>query len=354
MRIKVPSTRFLPWLPVLLSLCLTFPIEVQAQLPTNECGSKVAFTRYDGRANIFLLDLNTRHISQLTQATEETFLSAENPSWSPTGGRIVFSGQVNSAMDTAAANEDLFIIDADGTNLDRLTDTEENERSPKWSPTENQVAFLSDKEGNWDIYIIDLNDMAITNLTNHEGNDGVDGFTWSPDGTQIAFTSDRNQGQSNQGHLLLEQIFVVDVNSASNGEEALLDLTASFDDYDNFYRDLAWSPDGEWLAFSSYAGDIFLLDIERLSYQKLLQSGTYNSYFGLSWSPDSAQIVFVSHPEGSSETGRYDTELFTLDVREAMQGHTTPTQITAFDSPEAAVSSPVWQPCLLDSDNSSD
>jgi TolB protein len=52
-----------------------------------------------------------------------------------------------------------------------------------------QVAFMSTKDGNWEIYVANVLRGTVTRLTTSSGNDGLP--TWSPDGDQIAFVSDR-------------------------------------------------------------------------------------------------------------------------------------------------------------------
>ena len=56
---------------------------------------------------------------------------------------------------------------------------------PAWSPDGRQIAFVSDRDGNWEIYVMNADGSSQTNLTNDLPDDT--GPVWSPDGRQIAF-----------------------------------------------------------------------------------------------------------------------------------------------------------------------
>ena len=62
--------------------------------------------------------------------------------------------------------------------------------NPAWSPDGKKIAFDSDRDGNWEIYVMNADGSNPINLTN---NNGVDWYsTWSPDGRKIAFSSNRD------------------------------------------------------------------------------------------------------------------------------------------------------------------
>ena len=69
----------------------------------------------------------------------------------------------------------------------RLTDNDARDISPTWSPDGTRIAFASERDDNWEIYLMDADGGNQTRLTN---NDAVDWMpAWSPDGTRIAFSS---------------------------------------------------------------------------------------------------------------------------------------------------------------------
>jgi TolB protein len=82
----------------------------------------------------------------------------------------------------------------DGTQLVRLT-TFEHDTSPAASPDGGQVAFMSSRDGNWEIYLVNTytsEGQGVQRLTQNPARDGAP--TWSPDGKWLAFLSDRDGG----------------------------------------------------------------------------------------------------------------------------------------------------------------
>ena len=77
-------------------------------------------------------------------------------------------------------------MDADGNNLRRLTSHNVSAMLPSWSPDGTQIAF----NGSWNIYVMDADGSNLRQLTSHSPVNGAP--SWSPDGTQIVFDSYRD------------------------------------------------------------------------------------------------------------------------------------------------------------------
>jgi len=117
---------------------------------------------------------------------------------------------------------------ADGT---QLTFDPAWDRTPAWSPDGNQIAFASDRSGNWDVWVIPATGGVATQITFDPTDDGAP--CWSPDGAQIAISSERS-GNSD--------IWAV---PATGGAATQITIHPGID------RDPDWSPDGNQVAFAS-------------------------------------------------------------------------------------------------------
>ncbi|MDQ8153852.1 MAG: hypothetical protein P3B98_04235 [Gemmatimonadota bacterium] len=154
-------------------------------------GKYLAFTaQRAGRDVIYVLDVQTRRIVRRLSTALDAMV---NPSWSPDGRQIVFSGHKGGISD-------LYIIDADGSNLRRITNDVYGDFMPAWSPDGKRVAFASERGaqtqldvmrfGNWQISVIDVASGAVEVLPGQGGKNLNP--QWAPDGQSLAFVSDRD------------------------------------------------------------------------------------------------------------------------------------------------------------------
>ena len=87
-------------------------------------------------------------------------------------------------------NFEIYVMDADGTKTTRLTNEAESDLQPDWSPDGNKIAFTSSRDGNLEIYVMNADGTDQTRLTSNPEIDSQP--AWSPDGGQIAFFSRRD------------------------------------------------------------------------------------------------------------------------------------------------------------------
>lgn len=234
-------------------------------------GLQVAFQPSAGsNLEIDLLDINSGKM----QSLQERYGFEQWVSWSPDGNRVVFTQSVDFDSD------ELWMMNADGSNRQRLTFNNNRSWEPAWSPDGTQIAFMSNyafdpqSSQQFDIYVIDVDCADQQNcehqrrLTNGSDHD----FTpeWSPDSRTIVFASD-NMGSPD--------IYTIDLETG-----AIHQLT----DHPAADSNPVWSPDGSEIAFISNRDDqteIYLIkpdgsDLRRLTYSQ--------RYEGLPiWLPDS-------------------------------------------------------------------
>ena len=89
------------------------------------------------------------------------------PSWSPNGKRITFASDRKGDL----VNIEIYVMDADGSNPQRLTENRVYDWQPSWSPDGERIAFVSDRDGNSEIYVMDADGGNPQNLTNNPHSD---------------------------------------------------------------------------------------------------------------------------------------------------------------------------------------
>ncbi|MCP4429313.1 MAG: translocation protein TolB, partial [Chloroflexi bacterium] len=94
--------------------------------------------------------------------------------WSPDGENIVFE-----VVQPSSGFNDLFLINADGSNPRQLTFHPASDSEPVWSPDGSQIAFVSMRDGNWEIYTINADGSELTRVTNTPGDETEP--AWRPD-----------------------------------------------------------------------------------------------------------------------------------------------------------------------------
>jgi Tol biopolymer transport system component len=178
-------------------------------------------------------------------------------------------------------NREIYLLNSDGTNLTRLTNNLAEDFYHSWSPDGMQIVYKSDQDGNPEIYKVNVDGSNPTRLTNNPSSESRP--SWSPDGQRIAFISNRH-GSSNY------EIYVI--NSDGTGETRLTNNSTS-------YGYPTWSPDGTQLAFVG-GGQIYVINSDGTGQSQITSKSDVYVY-DIDWSPSGTQIAFRGEVASNQE-----------------------------------------------------
>jgi Tol biopolymer transport system component len=215
------------------------------------------------------------------QATSVLTATAAAAPFPPVGGRVVFHSDRDGEID-------IYVMDADGSNVQRLTDAPGRDFEPAWSPDGSTIAFSTDRDDpdNAQLYLMDADGSNQRRLPSSLVDDQV-GARWSPDGQWILFHSNP----------LVDGLPQFDVFKIRPDGSDLTNLTNTTGN--NFMAD--WSPDGERIVFVSQRNgnrDLYLMNADGSNQTRLTDGGWENSL--PRWSPDGRQIAFESNRMGTT------------------------------------------------------
>src|SRR5881394_1514833 len=186
----------------------------------------------------------------------------------------------------------IYVLNGDGSGVVRLTNSNANDDLPRWSPNGTKILFQSDRDhpdtGYMDIYVMNADGSGVTRLTTGVNDDSMG--TWSPNGTRIAFQSMRN-GMNYQVYLM----------NADGSNQVNLSNSSSSEGQPS------WSADGTNIAFASdrdHAGydSIYVMNSDGGNQHALTFATGETQDNQPVWSPDGSKIAFVSTRDSTTET----------------------------------------------------
>lgn len=183
------------------------------------------YSERNQRTDLYAMQMSDGSIRQLA----DNGGANTSPAWSPDGQWIAYAA-------IHQPNSGLYLLRPDGTDKHRLTDFPVE--TIQWSPDSQQIAFVGNCESNCDIYVVNIHSHKIRQLTN---NGLIDAYpVWSPDSRQLAFISNRSMSF---------ELYVIDIDC----DETRLGGCTTQRLTQNRAADSfpAWSPDGKQIAFSS-------------------------------------------------------------------------------------------------------
>lgn len=220
---------------------------------------------------IYLFELKVTDAGSLfAKDTMQLIVMAQMPVC--TNCKIVF-------VSSRDGNEEIYSCNADGSNIQRLTNNGGSDVQPAWSPDRTLIAFFSDRTGNDELYIMNADGSNVVRKT-FSGN--CQNPAWSPDGTKIAYSAMSN-GSSN--------IWVID---AIGGSPSLLFEAPGYDDQPT------WSPDGtkialvsDWAAYD-FVYDIYTINANGTGFTALTGNiFDHIDYLYPSWSPSGTKLAMT-------------------------------------------------------------
>jgi len=203
-----------------------------------------------------------------------------HPAWSPDGTRIAFT----SSRDR---NVQIYVVNADGSGLARLTNDAASDQEPVWSPDGTKIAFASSRDGRYEIYVMNPDGSGVTRVSSEQADEFEP--SWSPDGSRMAFTSGRD------GH---EEVYVM--NADGSGITRLTNNPAG-------NLEPSWSPDGARIAFRSNRDgnpQIYVMNADGSGVTRL--SNNSDGDMQPSWSPDGSRIAFTKNVSGCDDVDCWD------------------------------------------------
>lgn len=229
---------------------------------------------------------------QLTVALTRNNDEDNQPAWSADGQQIAFVSNHQGQFT-------IYVMDAEGRGFHRLTDSPFNNFSPTWSPDDRSIAYVTARQE----FAQHISEVLLTDLGSGLTRRVTISYpkamspTWSPDSRHLAFTSDRNGNR--------RIIYSVDTQTGD-----INPLVANHDAQQN----PTWSPDGKYLLYLAYDNNpgIYLWDAAR-SQSVLLFTPPLMNIGNPSWSPDNRYVIYA--PLTSYSTNN----IMRLDVTTCLQ-----------------------------------
>lgn len=249
-------------------------------------GSMIAFSSSRGgdKREIYVMNADGSNQRRVSSNIAEAI--DEYPTWSPDGRRIAFFR--SDRFD----NNAIHVVNSDGSGQAVVTEEAASRdftvNTFGWRSDGRQIVFVSERDGNAEIYAIEIDGTGLTNLTNNPADDVYP--SWSPDGPRIAFVREIAGGLGRGA----------DIYAMNTDGSDQINMTSSAEDE---YAP-AWSPDGMRLAFLIGSNDAYTINADG-SGIRLVSNFADARISDLAWSPDGNHVALVAENAGTDVSEIY-------------------------------------------------
>jgi len=231
--------------------------------------------------------------------------------WKPGGAKLAFdSNRADPDPDDPNAINDIFKMNPDGSGIVKLTDSKYFDANAGWSPDGSRIAFDSDRrnhQGRQEIYVMDADGTNVRRVTALPAKAEFDqAARFSPDGRRLVFTRYRGNRTVDHGRASAETAALFTVNVDGSGLRQLTSWGLRPNDAD-------WSPNGTKIVFEAYPrfpnsefdapsgshGEVYTMDADGGHLENITDNFRNGGSGDPVWSPDGEKILFLSaHVEG--------------------------------------------------------
>ena len=269
---------------------------------TLTANTKIVFvSTRDGNQDIYSMNADGTNVTRLTSNGANDV----EPAISPDGTKVVF-------QTTRDGNNEIYVMSIDGSSQTNRTNNPAHDYSPRWSPDGARIVFVSTRTGSQEIFTMNADGTEVTQLTHNAFSEWNPAY--SPDGAKIAYHTDRDGN------------YEVYAMNADGSNQTRLTSNAAFDDYP------VWSPDGTQIVFHSTRDgndEVYKMGAGGTS-QASLSNNPSADWEG-AWSPDGAKVVFRAERDGNQE-------IYTMSADGSGQGRVTDNAVSDY--------MPFWSPFL--------
>ncbi|MDW3192380.1 MAG: DPP IV N-terminal domain-containing protein [Cytophagales bacterium] len=254
-------------------------------------GSQLAFFYIHAIEDIYLVNTDGSNFQVLDQHPERDFM----PDWSPEGNSLIFT----SVRD---GNHQIYRMDLATRETERLIVSDDEDTDGHFSSDGKKVVFSSNRSGNSDLFIYDLEDKTISALTQTSTFEYTP--RWSPDGKKILYKMASDEFGASD-------LYVMDIKTRQK-EQVTIGQRGEF--HQN------WSPGGDKICYVQVTEGVFelwVLDIKTREKQVLVKKEGYQLFYP-NWSPDGQFIAFTRDLSEGQQEGYPALYMVNMEGKESL------------------------------------